>query len=146
MRSHSHCKRKSAAREGGWLAPSPGRNPGGARNKEMKPASSNMPSDWYSEKSLAVDTNERKQTRQIASIARGQMFKTRSNDVMSPIQHTANNMPEPLENQSREGAYQKRTCATPDRPRASRYSPAGRIPWGPMSPRIWNRSDSKAEK
>src|SRR6476646_4213320 len=108
MRNHSHCNKKRLAREGGCAAPSPGRNPGGARNKEMKPASSSMPSDWYSEKSRAVDTNDRKQRKQIASMARGQRFSTRSIDAIIPIQHSAINIPELLEIQSSEGAYQNR--------------------------------------
>src|SRR5438105_6090341 len=141
MRNHSHCRRNRPAREGGCLAPSPGRNPGGAKNREMKPASSSMPSDWYSEKSRDVDTNERKQRKQIRSMARGQKFRTRSNDAIIPIQHSAINMPELLEIQSSEGAYQTRTCATPDRATACRYSPAGRIPCGPINPRIWKTSE-----
>ena|SRR5215472_2100081 len=141
MRNHSHCKRNKLAREGGCFAASPGRKPGGAKNKQMKPASSSMPSDWYSEKSLDAETNERKQTKQITSIARGQKFKTSTNDAIIPIQHSANSIPEPLEIQTNEGAYQKRTCATPDRAIASRYSLAGRIPCGPISPQIWKNSE-----
>src|SRR5437762_5095942 len=144
MRNHSHCNRNKLAREGrvpsnrrgcgcwgaegGCFAPSPGRNPGGAKNKQTKPASSSMPSDWYSEKSRAVDMNERKQTKQITSMARGQKFTRRSSEPIMPIQHSAINMPEPLEIQSKEGAYQKRTCATPDCATACRYSRAGRTP------------------
>ena len=34
------------AREAGCIPPNPGRNPGGAKKREINPASSNIPSDW----------------------------------------------------------------------------------------------------
>ena len=74
-------------------------------------------------------------------MARGHRFTTMSNDAIIPIQHSAINIPELLEIQSSEGAYQKRMCAKLERLTACRYSLAGRIPRGPMSPRIWKTSE-----
>src|SRR5437660_1641153 len=120
MRSHSHCRRNKLAREGGCSLPSLGRSPGGTKNREMNPASSSMPSDWYEEKSPAAATNDRKQTKQTTNIARGQRFNTSPTDAIIPIQHRATSMCEPLEIQSSVGAYQKRAWATPDRATACR--------------------------
>src|ERR1700757_84865 len=105
MRKHSHSSRNRLAREGGSLGSQPGRNPRGAKNKEMKPASSNMPSDWYPEKSRAAATKERKHTKQMASIPRGQRFRKSSKDAAIPIQHSALKVPGPLDHQTRVGAY-----------------------------------------
>src|SRR5690348_5202405 len=106
MRKHSHTSKKQLAREGGRASPHPGRHPGGAKNNAMNPASSNIPSDWYDEKSCAAATNERKHTKQIASIPRGHKFKTSSTDAIIPTQQTPVSICLPLENHSSVGAYQ----------------------------------------
>src|SRR5450631_1106384 len=101
----------------------------------MNPASSNMPSDWYPEKSPAALTNDRKQTKQMASAMRGQTFSTINNAASIPTQHNAVNMCEPLEIHKSVGANQNLagpSCAAT----ALKYSAAGRIPLGPISPRI----------
>src|SRR3954447_4841351 len=110
MRNHSHNRRKTAARIGGWRNPNAGRKPIGARNREINPASSSIPSDWYPENSPAALTNERKHTKQISNAARGNIFATTSSDAMRPIQHNAISACDPLENHSKVGAYQKRAC------------------------------------
>src|SRR5580704_16877490 len=101
----------------------------------MNPASNNIPSDWYPEKSDAALTNERKHTKQIANMPRGQILKTSSTEAISPADHKAISIGELLLNHSNLGAYQnlKRPAELAT---ASRYSRAGRIPSGPMSPRI----------
>ena len=66
-----------------------------------------MPSDWYPEKSWAAAIKERKQTKQTISMARGQKFKTKSREAIIPTQHNAMSIPDPLESQSSEGAYQR---------------------------------------
>ncbi len=48
------------------------------------------------EKSCAALTNERKQTKQITSMPRGQRFSTSSNDATMPIQQAASSMCELL--------------------------------------------------
>src|SRR5689334_1539658 len=106
MRKHSHTSKNQLAREGGLVSPHPGRNPRGAYNSEMNPASSNIPSDWYAEKSCAPLTNDRKHTKQIASIPRGHKFKTSSTEAIIPTQQSPISMCRPLENQSSVGAYQ----------------------------------------
>ena len=94
------------AREGGLASPSLGRNPRGAKNKEINPASSSIPSDWYPEKSCAALTKERKHAKQIASIPRGHKFNTSSTDAIIPTQQIPVSMCRPLENHSSVGAYQ----------------------------------------
>ena len=106
MRKHSHNNRNQLIREGGLASPRPGRNPRGAKNREMNPASSSIPSDWYAEKSCAALTNERKHTKQTTSIPRGHKFKTNSTDASIPAQQIPVIMCRLLENQSSVGAYQ----------------------------------------
>src|SRR2546422_242168 len=69
MRNHSQRRRKMAARMGGLWGARRGRNPGGARKREMKPASRSMLSDWEPEDSDAALTEERKQRKQRGSVA-----------------------------------------------------------------------------
>src|ERR1700730_16160089 len=106
MRNHSHSKRNRLARMGGCVRPSPGRHPGGAKNMEMNPASSSMPSDWYPANSEAALTKERKQTKHTASIPRGQMFTVTSSAAIIPSQHKPSNRCELAENHNTVGAYQ----------------------------------------
>src|SRR5438094_9366696 len=110
MRNHSHDKRNTAARIGGRRRPNPGRKPTGARNSEMNPASSSMPSDWYPENSPAALTNERKHAKQISKAARGNIFSITNSDAMIPTQLSAVSACDPVENHSSVGAYQKRAC------------------------------------
>jgi hypothetical protein len=62
-----------------------------------------------------------------------------------PTQQIASSMRLPVLTHKSVGAYQYRS-----QPSAfattSRYMPAGRMPFGPMSPRIWNASEKKTEK
>src|SRR6266571_725774 len=106
MRKHSQFSKNKLAREGGLALPHPGRHPCGAKNMPINPASSSIPSDWYAEKSCAALTNERKHTKQIASIPRGQKFKTSSTDAIMPAQQIPITMCVLLENHSSVGAYQ----------------------------------------
>src|ERR1700722_7007323 len=133
------------ARIGACPTPSAGRNPIGARNSTMNPASSNIPSDWYPANPPAAATNERNPTKQTNNDVRGKILKTTNTDAASPIQHTAINMCELVESQNTVGAYQNRAAAV-DFATLSRYSDAGRIPSGPINPRIWNSSEKNAEK
>src|SRR5215831_13590489 len=103
MRNHSHRSRKRLAREAAWLRASPGRSPGGAKKSEMNPASSNMPSDWYSAKSCATVTNETKQTKQTRNESRGERFRKASTAAISPSQLTNIKAGSLLPNQKREG-------------------------------------------
>src|ERR1700733_8519573 len=135
MRNHSHCNRNRLARDGGCRSLQPGRNPGGAKNSAMNPASSSMPSDWYPEKSCAALTKERKQRKQINNVQRGQMLRNTNSDASIPTQQSANRACGLDENQSSVGANQKREEPS-DRATDCRYSFAGRIPTGPISPRI----------
>src|SRR5580693_2647145 len=134
IRNHSHKSRKILPRIGTCAVASPGRNPIGARNSTINPASSNIPSDWYPANSPAAATNERNARKQTNNDVRGKMLKTTSTDAASPIQHTAISMCEPLDSQNNVGAYQNRAAAV-DFATLSRYSDAGRIPSGPISPR-----------
>src|SRR5580693_446333 len=120
MRDHCHCNRKRLAREGGLALPRPGRSPGGAKINAMKPASSNMPSDWYPEKSCAAATNERKHTKHTSSEARGQRFTTTRIDAMIASQTTSINARSLAPNHSRVGANQKRCAWNDDAPTACR--------------------------
>src|SRR5271169_3268541 len=90
----------------------PGRNPPGAIKSERNPASSSIPSDWYPEKSPAALTKERKQTKQMASIPRGQIFKTNRAAAAMPSQQSPISMYEPLENHRTLGTYQYRAWPT----------------------------------
>ena len=66
---------------------------------------------------------------------RGQKFKTSSTEAIIPTQQIPVSMRELLEIQSSVGAYQYPAC--PNRSaNACKYSPAGRIPCGPINPRI----------
>ena len=89
------------------------RNPGGAKNRQINPASSSIPSDWYPEKSCAALTNERNATKQMSSVTRGQMFSTRRIEAAIPAQHNISSERSLLPIQSIVGANQKR--ATPPR-------------------------------
>src|SRR5581483_3318941 len=106
MRNHSHCRRKRLSCDGGECSPQRGRNPDGAKNREINPASSSMPSDWYPEKSCAALTNERKHTQQISNIPRGQILNTKSREAIIPAMQTADSMRGPLAIQSRLGTNQ----------------------------------------
>src|SRR5581483_2621520 len=108
MRNHSQIKRKRLARDAGCALPSPGHSPGGAKNKEMNPASSNMPSDWYPEKSWAALTKDKKHRKQMSSMARGQTLRNSAIDASSPTQQTAMSMWFVLDSQNSVGAYQTR--------------------------------------
>src|SRR6185503_13218994 len=92
MRNHSQSSRKRLARDGGCDAPNRGRNPGGAKKSEMKPASSSIPSDWYDAKSCAAAMKERKHTKQTNRAARGQRLNTTAIDATTPSQHTSISM------------------------------------------------------
>src|SRR5580698_4895054 len=124
------------AREGGLDSPQPGRKPAGAKNNAINPASSNIPSDWYPENSRAAATKERKQTKQMKSETRGQIFITTRSEAIIPTQQRKISMCELAEYQSTVGANQKRLFPGNSRATAGRKSEAGRIPCGPMSPRI----------
>src|SRR5580658_1017090 len=145
MRNHSHCRSQRLRRIGGCAAPRPGRSPDGAKNIEMKPASSSMPSDWYDEKSPEELTKARKHSQQMSRLARGQRFKKTVMDASRPIHVTATMKCVLEEIQKSEGATQKRllpgACAM-----AESVSPAGRMPCSPMSPRTWKSSEKNAEK
>src|SRR5215469_8983138 len=104
MRNHSQRSRNRLARDGGRFTPMPGSSPRGAKNREMKPASSSMPSDWYPEKSRAAETKDRKQTKHTSRLARGQRLSTTPSDAASPIQVMAISMLSVEENQRRVGA------------------------------------------
>src|SRR5690242_12869176 len=106
MRNHSHRSMNRLMREGGSCAPSLGRNPRGANQIEMNPASSSIPSDWYEEKSCSVAMNERNSSVQIAIISRGQMFAVRSNEHTIPAATAANSAPSSQRAQKMLGAYQ----------------------------------------
>src|ERR1700685_1428156 len=135
MRNHSHNSRNMPARIGGCPAPRPGRKTIGARNSTMNPASSNIPSDWEPANSPAAATNDRNATKHANRDVRGKILKTTNTDPARPIQHTAISMCELLDNQNSVGAYQNRAAAA-DFATVSRYSEAGSMPSGPMSPRI----------
>ncbi len=68
-------------------------------------------------------------------VPRGQIFRTTSKDASMPNQQSASSACELEENQSSVGANQKRDDPS-DRATDSRYSFAGRMPSGPMRPRI----------
>src|SRR4051794_25174065 len=106
MRNHSHCRRKRLARDGGECSPQRGRNPEGAKNMDINPASSSIPSDWYPEKSWAALTNERKHRKQITSIPRGQILKTSSSEAIIPTMQSASSILGPLETHNKVGANQ----------------------------------------
>src|SRR6266581_2513476 len=96
-------------REGGSLAPSPGRVPRGAKKKERNPASSSIPSDWYDEKSCSPPMQERKSTVQIVTVSFGRKLKTRRVDAMRPATTTRVRAKSDALIQSSVGAYQTRS-------------------------------------
>src|SRR5207244_11906121 len=106
IHTHYPNRKHHLARKGGLGSPSRGPNTPGAKNKEINPASSSIPSDWYPEKSCAALTNERKHAKQIASIPRGHKSNTSSSDAIIPTQQIAVSMCRPLESHSSVGAYQ----------------------------------------
>src|ERR1044071_8426118 len=108
MRNHSQRSRNRLRREGAWVAPRPGRNPGGAKNREIKPASSSMPSDWKPEKSWAAATKDKKHTRQTASAPRGHKLKITATEASRPSHVINISAWLPAPNQSSVGANQKR--------------------------------------
>src|SRR6266496_5626178 len=112
MRNHSHCSKNRLAREAGCIGPKRGRNPSGAKKKEINPASSSIPSDWYPEKSCAALTKDRKHTKQTTSIPRGHRFNTSSTDAIMPSQQSPLSISGPLETHSTVGAYHNR-CQCP---------------------------------
>src|SRR4051794_20864515 len=136
MRNHSHCSRNKLARDGREFNPSPGQNPRGAKNNEINPASSSIPSDWYPEKSCAALTNEMKQAKQTTSIPRGQTFATTSKDASMPIQHKLTSMCVPAEIHKSVGANQSPRATPSEWCTACKYSFAGSRPCGPINPRI----------
>ena len=81
-------------------------------------------------------TNDRKQIKQTATATRGQRLSTIRMEAARPAAQSSLSARGPFPSQSRVGAYQNLSRA----PRCSdtfrRYSPAGRIPSGPFSPRI----------
>src|SRR6476646_4087844 len=108
MRNHSQRRTNKLRREGAWLAPRPGRSPGGAKNREMKPASSSMPSDWKPEKSCAAATKDKKHTRQTAREPRGHRLKTTATEASRPSHVINISAWLPALNHRRVGANQKR--------------------------------------
>src|SRR6478672_986801 len=84
MRNHSQRSMKRLNAEGGLVAPSRGRRPGGARKIERNPASNSIPSDWYDEKSCSAPMHERKSRVQSAVVHLGQTLKTTSSDATIP--------------------------------------------------------------
>src|SRR5215467_3307843 len=108
MRNHSQRSRNRLRRDGAWLAPRRGRKPGGAKNREMKPASSSMPSDWNPEKSCATATKDKKHARQTARDPRGQRLKMTATDEMMPSHVINISAWLPAPNQRSVGANQKR--------------------------------------
>src|SRR5215813_10066748 len=135
MRNHSQSSRKTMARLGKSAMARPGRRPFGAKNNARKPASSSIPSDWYPENSPAALTKDRKHTKQTSRAPRGTMLAITSNDATIPTQHKAIKECDPLEHQSSVGADQNR-AEPAERAITWRNSFAGRIPTGPIKPRI----------
>src|SRR4051812_19930156 len=145
MRNHSQTRRKRASREGGWISPSPGRRPPGAKNKERKPASRSIPSDWYEEKSCAAATKERKRMVQIAQAPRGQTLSVSRMEAARPTATRSESAVCEVPSQSSDGTCQSAESDGPC-PSASNNSEAGRIPREPMSPWIWKASERNAER
>src|SRR2546423_8778714 len=123
-------------RDGGSFAPSPGRAPPGAKKKEMKPASSSIPSDWYDEKSCSEAMHERKSNVQTAIIARGAKFKTNKTDATMPSMITSESAGSDALSHSSVGAYQIFSSAPMAALSWCEYSPAGGMPRWPISPLI----------
>src|SRR6476659_8149275 len=109
MRNHSHRSMKRLKGDGGSAAPSPGRMPRGAKKREMNPASSSIPSDWYDEKSSSAATHDRKSSVQRAAVARGQTFATSRSEATIPAATTRVSAASPEPSQRRVGAYQARS-------------------------------------
>ena len=77
-----------------------------------------------------------KADKQTSSMARGHKFMVSSSEAARPAQQIPMTMCEPLPSHSRVGANQTRTHGPNDRATASRYLSAGKMPAGPMRPRI----------
>ena len=110
------------------------------------PASSSIPSDWYPEKSCAAAAKERKSTTQSAQVRRGHRLRVKRIEQTSPAHTSARSAPSPLESQSKVGAAQTDFQPGSARASASRYSPAGSSPRGPISPPISPWSETNAER
>src|SRR5215208_7102913 len=108
MRNHSNSSRNRLARDGGSLAPSPGRTPRGAKKIEMNPASSSIPSDWYDEKSCSAPTHDMKSSVQSATVSRGHTLTVRSTEQTMPAATTAVSAASLALAQNKVGASQKR--------------------------------------
>src|SRR3954467_11017826 len=106
MRNHSQRSMNRLNRDGGSVAPSPGRNPRGAKNIERNPASSSIPSDWYDEKSWSAAMHERKKSVHSATLSRGQMLATRSSEQTIPASTTPSRAESEELIQNNVGAYQ----------------------------------------
>src|SRR5256885_8937895 len=126
----------SDKRDGGSFAPSPGRAPRGAKKKEMKPASSSIPSDWYDEESCSEAMHERKSSVQTAIIARGAKLKTNKTDATMPTMITSESAASDVLSHSSVGVYQIFFSAPIAALSWCKYSPAGRMPRWPIRPGI----------
>src|SRR3954462_5547968 len=100
MRNHSQRSMNRLNRDGGSVAPSPGRNPRGAKKIERNPASSSMPSDWYDEKSWSAAMHERNSTVDNATVSFGAMWATSSIEHMTPAATTSVSAVSPALSQS----------------------------------------------
>ncbi len=69
-------------------------------------------------------------------MARGHKLAVSSREAANPSQHIAISMCEPLDSQNTVGANQRRTPGPNDCATAARYLSAGRMPAGPINPRI----------
>src|SRR3954464_8046803 len=103
MRNHSHSSMKRLNRDGGSVAPSPGRTPEGAKNIDRNPASSNIPSDWYDEKSCSTAMHDRKSRVHSATVTRGQTLTVSSSEQISPAPITSQSAVSPAPSQKSVG-------------------------------------------
>src|SRR3954452_22978961 len=108
MRNHSQRSMNRLNRDGGSVAPSPGRNPRGAKKIDRNPASSSMPSDWYDEKSWSAAMHERKKIVQSATLRRGQTLAIRRSEQIRPAITTATSATSDALIQNSVGAYHVR--------------------------------------
>src|SRR6478672_7004217 len=138
MRNHSQRSMKKLKRDGGSVAPSPGRIPRGTKKIDRNPASSSMPSDWYDEKSWRAAMQDRKRIAHNATLSRGQTLATRRSEQMRPAPTSATSAVSDALIQNNVGAYQTRSTTPNIEDSSCRYMRAGRIPRSPMRPRIWN--------
>src|SRR3954470_18048106 len=109
MRNHSHRSMNRLSRDGGSAAPSPGRTPRGAKKREMNPASSSIPSDWYDEKSCSAATHDRNSSVQMPTVSRGHTFAASRREAAMPPATSIVSAALPEPSQSSVGAYQKRS-------------------------------------